>query len=89
MKGLVDVLTQQLAQCSDIVSSLQTIAVLTSQLADKEITEDINIQIKSLMASATIQMTALNSQDVLVQQTIDKILSLVNITEQAFQKSAS
>lgn len=89
MKGLVDVLVQQLNQCMGIVVQLQNIAEATSQLAQQEITEDVNAQIKSLMASATIQMTALNSQDVLTQQTIDKILALVNITEQAFQNSAS
>lgn len=90
LKTNCEVLNQQLQQCSNIVSALQYIGVTASQLANQENTvEDVEVQIKALMASATIQMQALNSQDVLVQQTIDKILAMVNITEQALQNSAS
>lgn len=90
LKTSCAVLEQQLQQVASIVSSLQAISNNAGALANEEnTTSDINQQIKSLMASATIQMQALNSQDVLVQQTIDKILAMVNITEQALQNSAS
>lgn len=58
---------------------LGTIATEAYIISQKEISEvDKKVQIKSLMASADIYMISLNSQDVLVQQTIDKILELVN-----------
>lgn len=84
LKTNCDILIQQLEQSSSIVSSLQAIANAASELANQENgVADVTQQVKSLMASATIQMEAVRSQNVLVQQTIDKILSLVNITETA------
>lgn len=90
LKTLCSVFQQQLNECSAQVSQLMTIAVQASQLAEQENSvSDVNAQVKSLMASATIQMQALNSQDVLVQQTIDKILEFVNISDQALNAHAS
>ena len=80
LKTLCAIFAEQLGESSLEVSQLISIAGRASQLVNQENSvADVNQQVKSLMASATIQMQALNSQNVLVQQTIDKILEIVNV----------
>lgn len=79
MDTLLNVLSQQLQSTQNIAGTIQALVIDGQGIVASEIPEaDKKTQIKSLMASATIQMISLNSQDVLVQQTIDKILELVN-----------
>ena len=72
------ILSQQTQDSSNIVLSLQQLAFSVSQLANQENSvPEINPQVKSLMGTASILMQSLNSQNVLVQQTIDAISALV------------
>lgn len=79
MENLLIVLSQQIQSCQNIAGMIQSLAYNAQEVIKQEMTEeDKKDQVKSLMASATIQMNSLNSQDILAQQTIDKILELVN-----------
>lgn len=81
LKTAVSILVQQVEQLMTVTNTLQMQSSIVSQLADFENNSipDPEAQIKSLMASMTIQMTALNAQDVIVQQAIDKISEIVNV----------
>lgn len=80
LQTAVAILVQQVAQMNNVAAQLQYQAQEVSQLADMENNSipDPVAQIKSLMASMTIQMTALNAQDVIVQQAIDRVAEIVN-----------
>lgn len=78
LKTAVAILNQQVQETSVVVNILSTQASQVSYLADQsnQIADPV-AQIKSLMASMTIQMAALNSQDVIVQQCIDRISEIL------------
>lgn len=80
LKTAVAILNQQVMQLMGVVQIIQVQASEVSQLADFENNSipDPEDQIKSMMASMTIQMTALGSQDVIVQQAIDRISEILN-----------
>ena len=80
LQTAVAILDQQANQMVQIANVILQQAVLVSQLANMENNSipDPEGQIKSFMGSMNIQMTALNSQDVLVQQAIDKVAEIVN-----------
>lgn len=77
----VAILNQQVQQLMSVTQLVQVQASEASQLVNE--TNSIpnpEAQIKSLMASMSIQMTALNAQDVIVQQYIDKISEILAST---------
>lgn len=80
LKTAVDILVQQVSQMNNVAITLANQSDLVSQLANMENNSISNPedQIKSMMASMTIQMGALNSQDVIVQQAIDRISDILN-----------
>lgn len=80
LKTAVAILNQQVMQLMGVVQTIQVQSAEVSQLADFENNSipDPEDQIKSMMASMTIQMTALSSQDVIVQQAIDRISEILN-----------
>lgn len=80
LKTAVSILVQQCEQMSGVALVVQQQSQIASQLANMENNSipDPEDQIKSMMASMTIQMTALNSQDVIVQQAIDRISEILN-----------
>lgn len=72
------ILSQQIQDSVNIGASIQQLAFTVSQLANQEnSTAEVNPQVKALMGTTSILMQSLNSQNVLVQQTIDAISSLV------------
>ena len=72
------ILSQQVQDSVNIDVSIQQLAFTVSQLANQENSmAEVNPQVKALMGTASILMQSLNSQNVLVQQTIDAISSLV------------
>lgn len=77
LKTAVYILVQQCGQLSNLMMQLQNQSFEAQRLVDQEnsIPESIP-QIKSMMASMSIVMTAINSQDVVVQQAIDKVSEL-------------
>ena len=78
LKTLSAILSQQTQDSSNIIASIQQLAFTVSQLANQENSiAEVNPQVKALMGTASILMQSLNSQNVLVQQTIDAISSLV------------
>lgn len=78
LKTLSAILSQQTQDSSNIIVSIQQLAFTVSQLANQEnSTAEVNPQVKALMGTASILMQSINSQNVLVQQTIDAISSLV------------
>lgn len=78
LKTLSAILSQQTQDSSNIIGSIQQLAFTVSQLVNQEnSTAEVNPQVKALMGTASILMQSLNSQNVLVQQTIDAISSLV------------
>lgn len=79
-KTAVSILVQQCDQMAAVALTVQQQSQIASQLANMENNSipDPEDQIKSLMASMTIQMTALNAQDVIVQQAIDRISAYSN-----------
>lgn len=74
----VAILNQQANQMIQIASTVQQQAALVEGLVNEQNSiASPEAQIKSMMASMTIQMTALNSQDVIVQQCIDRISEIL------------
>lgn len=81
LQTAVAILNQQVQQLMAITNMVQQQASEASQLANQvNETPNPEAQIKSLMASMTIQMTALNAQDTIVQQYIDKISEILAST---------
>lgn len=81
LQTAVAILNQQVAQMSNIAGNLSMQAMQVSQLVNEQNSiPSPEAQIKSMMASMTIQMTALNAQDVIVQQYIDKISEILAAT---------
>lgn len=81
LQTAVAILNQQAGQMMAIANVVQSQAYEASQLVSQENgIPSPEAQIKSLMASMTIQMTALNAQDVIVQQYIDKISEILAST---------
>lgn len=78
LKTLSAILSQQTQDSANATMAMQQLAFTVSQLANQETpVPEVNPQVKALMGTAAIQMTALNSQNVLIQQTIDAISKLV------------
>ncbi len=78
LKTLSAILSQQIQDSVNIGASIQQLAFTVSQLANQENSvAEVNPQVKALMGTASILMQSLNSQNVLVQQTIDAISGLV------------
>lgn len=81
LQTAVAILNQQVSQVMNIAGSLSMQATQASQLVNESNSiPSPEAQIKSMMASMTIQMTALNAQDVIVQQYIDKISEILAAT---------
>ena len=79
LKTLSAILSQQIQDSVNIGASIQQLAFTVSQLANQENSmAEVNPQIKALMGTASIYMQSLNSQNVLVQQTIDSISKIVS-----------
>lgn len=77
LKTAVYILVQQCGQLSNLMIQLQNQSFETQRLIDQENSiSDPIYQIKSMMASMSIVMSAINSQDVVVQQAIDKVSEL-------------
>lgn len=73
----VSVLVQQAGQLNNLIVQLSMQADNAMALVNQENSvPTINPQIHSLTASMSIIMTAINSQDVMVQQAIDKVAEL-------------
>lgn len=78
LQTAVAILYQQCQQMVNVANIVNGLAYNVSQLASQENSiPSPEAQIKSMMASMTIQMTALNAQDVIVQQYIDKISEIL------------
>lgn len=78
LKTLSAILSQQIQDSVNIGTSVQQLAFTVSQLVNQENgIADIDSQVKALMGTATIYMQSYNSQNVLVQQTIDEIAKAV------------
>ena len=79
LKTLSAILSQQIQDSVNMAASIQQLAFTVSQLANQEnSTAEVNPQVKALMGTASILMQSLNSQNVLVQQTIDSISQIVS-----------
>lgn len=79
LKTLSAILSQQIQDSVNIGASIQQLAFTVSQLANQENSmAEVNPQVKALMGTASIYMQSLNSQNVLVQQTIDSISKIVS-----------
>ena len=79
LKTLSAILSQQIQDFVNIGASIQQLAFTVSQLVNQEnSTVEVNPQVKALMGTASIFMQSLNSQNVLVQQTIDSISQIVS-----------
>lgn len=77
----VAILNQQAQEMMAVANVVLSQAGQASQLVNEQNSiPSPEAQIKSLMASMTIQMTALNAQDVIVQQYIDKISEILAAT---------
>lgn len=73
----ISILVQQAGQLCQLMSQLQSQSFEMQQLVSKENSiAAINPQVHAITASASVVMTAINSQDVLVQQAIDKVAEL-------------
>lgn len=79
VKTAVAILSQQVLQLQNVVATIGQQAYETNKLLDQENNSIANPeqQVKSLMASMCIQMSALNSQAIIVQQAIDKISEIL------------
>ena len=79
LKTLSAILSQQIQDSVNIGASIQQLAFTVSQLANQENSmAEVNPKVKALMGTASIYMQSLNSQNVLVQQTIDSISKIVS-----------
>lgn len=79
LKTLSAILSQQIQDSVNMGASIQQLAFTVSQLVNQEnSTAEVNPQVKALMGTASILMQSLNSQNVLVQQTIDSISQIVS-----------
>lgn len=79
LKTLSAILSQQIQDSVNMGASVQQVAFTVSQLANQENSiAEVNPQVKALMGTASILMQSLNSQNVLVQQTIDAISQIVS-----------
>lgn len=79
LKTLSAILSQQIQDSVSIGGFIQQLAFTVSQLANQENSiAEVNPQVKALMGTASIYMQSLNSQNVLVQQTIDSISKIVS-----------
>lgn len=79
LKTLSAILSQQIQDSVNMGASVQQLAFTVSQLANQENSmAEVNPQVKALMGTASILMQSLNSQNVLVQQTIDSISQIVS-----------
>ena len=79
LKTLSAILSQQVQDAVNMEVSIQQLAFTVSQLANQENSmAEVNPQVKALMGTASILMQSLNSQNVLVQQTIDAISQIVS-----------
>ena len=71
---MVTILNQQVLQMTVIAGAIQNQSSDAMSIINAENSiADVVEQIKSLMASMNIQMTAINSQNVIIQQWIDEI----------------
>ena len=79
LKTLSAILSQQIQDSVNMGASVQQLAYTVSQLVNQENSiAEVNPQVKALMGTASILMQSLNSQNVLVQQTIDAISQIVS-----------
>lgn len=79
LKTLSAILSQQIQDSVNIGVSIQQLAFTVSQLANQENSvAEVYPQVKALMGTASIFMQSFNSQNVLVQQTIDAISQIVS-----------
>ena len=77
LRTAVAILNQQTSQVMQLVAELQGLANIASSIMDEENSViAVNPQIHSLTASMSIVMTAIGSQDIVVQQAIDKVAEL-------------
>lgn len=78
LKTLSAIFFQQTQDSASMATSIQQLAFTVSQLSNQEnIIAEVNPQVKALMGTAAILMQSINSQNVLIQQTIDSISQLV------------
>lgn len=78
LKTLSAILSQQIQDSVNIGVAVQQLAFIVSQLLNQENSiPDVDSQVKALMGTAAIYMQSYNSQNVLVQQTIDEIAKAV------------
>lgn len=79
LKTLSAILSQQIQDSVNIGASLQQLAFTVSQLVNQENSiAEVNPQVRALMGTASILMQSYNSQNVLIQQTIDSISQIVS-----------
>lgn len=73
----IAVLVQQSTQLVSLVSQLNSLSYQSQELINQENSiPAVNPQIHSLTASMSIVMNSVNSQDILLQQAIDKVAEL-------------
>lgn len=79
LKTLSEILSRQFQDSLTMLYSIQNVAVDLSRLTNQDNSiPEVNPQVKALMGTANIMMQSINSQNVLIQQTIDAIAQLVN-----------
>lgn len=79
LKTLSEILNRQIQDGLSMIYAIQNVAADVSRLTDQENSiAEINPQVKALMGTANILMQSMNSQNVLIQQSIDAISQLVN-----------
>lgn len=79
LKTLSEILNRQIQDGLSMIYTIQNVAADVSRLTNQENSiAEINPQVKALMATANILMQSMNSQNVLIQQSIDAISKLVN-----------
>lgn len=72
------IVLEQATQESNIASQLSLMATQINNIANQENPDaDINDRIKALIASVDVQIIALNSQSVLLQQAVDTLVGLL------------
>ena len=79
LKTAIAILTQQAIQLGQFTGELQGLSNLAASIIDQENSVTaVNPQIHALTATMGVIMTAINSQDIIVQQAIDKVAELSN-----------
>lgn len=79
LKTLSEILNRQIQDGLSMIYNIQNVAGDVSRLTNQENSiAEISPQVKALMGTANILMQSINSQNVLIQQSIDAISQLVN-----------